>query len=83
MLPLGANLQKIKNGQRTYAITPHLPGGFVTPERLELYAHIARKYSGVLKITSAQRIMITNLKAEEDVYKRQSFGCLGEVSGGT
>ncbi len=65
MLPLGANLQKIKNGQRTYAITPHLPGGFVTPERLELYAHIARKYSGVLKITSAQRIMITNLKAED------------------
>lgn len=23
------NLQKIKNGKRTYAITSHIPGGFV------------------------------------------------------
>lgn len=65
MLPKGANLQKIRNGEKTYAITPHLPGGFVKPEVLEKYAHVARKYGGVLKLTSAQRIMITGLKAEE------------------
>ncbi|MBM7867684.1 DUF1858 domain-containing protein [Heliobacterium gestii] len=65
MIPTGANLQKIRNGKRTYAITPHLPGGFVKPEILRKYADVAEKYGGVLKLTSAQRIMITGLKAEE------------------
>lgn len=65
MLPKGANLQKIHNGRRTYAVTPHLPGGFVKPEVLEKYAYIARKYNGILKLTSAQRIMITGLNAED------------------
>ncbi len=65
MLPKGANLQKIRNGTRTYAVTPHLPGGFVKPEVLEKYAHVAREYGGTLKLTSAQRIMITGLKAED------------------
>ena len=23
------NLQKIRNGKRTFAITPHIPGGFI------------------------------------------------------
>jgi hybrid cluster-associated redox disulfide protein len=64
MLPKGANLQKIHNGKKTYAITPHLPGGFIKPDVLEKYAYVARKYSGTLKLTSAQRIMITGLKAE-------------------
>jgi hybrid cluster-associated redox disulfide protein len=65
MLPKGANLQKIRNGNKTYAVTPHLPGGFVKPEVLEKYAYVARKYGGTLKLTSAQRIMITGLKAED------------------
>lgn len=65
MLPKGANLQKIRNGNKTYAVTPHLLGGFVKPETLEKYAQVARKYEGTLKLTSAQRIMITNLKAED------------------
>jgi hybrid cluster-associated redox disulfide protein len=65
MLPKGANLQKIYNGKKTYAITPHLPGGFIKPDVLEKYAHVARKYNGILKLTSAQRIMITGLKAED------------------
>lgn len=65
MLPKGANLQKIRNGKKTYAITPHLPGGFIKPEVLEKYAHVARKYNGILKLTSAQRIMITGLNAED------------------
>lgn len=59
------NLQKIKNGVRTYAITPHIPGGFVTPDTLIKIAEVAKKYRGVLKLTSGQRILITNLKEED------------------
>ncbi|MBX7310866.1 NAD(P)/FAD-dependent oxidoreductase [Clostridium chauvoei] len=55
------NIQKVRDGVRKYGITPHLPGGFVTPEMLEKIAAVARKYNGVLKITSGQRILITNL----------------------
>jgi len=60
----GGNLQKIKNGKRTYGITPHILGGFVTPDKLIRIAEVAKKYKGVLKITSGQRILITNLKEE-------------------
>jgi len=71
MLPKGANLQKIRDGKKTYAITPHLPGGFIKPELMRKYADVAEKYHGVLKLTSAQRIMITGLKGEdiENVWK--------------
>ncbi|QJW47209.1 DUF1858 domain-containing protein [bacterium BFN5] len=65
MLPKGANLQKIRDGKKTYAITPHLPGGFIKPDAMRKYADVAEKYHGVLKLTSAQRIMITGLKAED------------------
>lgn len=65
------NLQKIKNGKRTYAITPHIPGGFVLPETLIKIGEVAKKYNAVLKITSGQRILITNLKEEdlESIWK--------------
>ncbi|CEP45098.1 NAD(P)/FAD-dependent oxidoreductase [Paraclostridium sordellii] len=65
------NLQKIKDGKRTYAITPHIPGGFVLPDTLIKIADVAKKYNGVLKLTSGQRILITNLKQEdlEDIWK--------------
>lgn len=65
MLPKGANLQKIRDGKRTYAITPHLPGGFIKADIMRKYADVADKYKGVLKCTSAQRIMITNLQSED------------------
>lgn len=61
-----ANLQKIRGGKRTYGITPHIPGGFITPEQLIKIGNVAKKYHAALKITSGQRILITNLK-EEDV----------------
>jgi NAD(P)H-nitrite reductase large subunit len=65
------NLQKIRDGKRTFAITPHIPGGFTNPETLEKIAAVSRKYNGVIKITSGQRIMITNLKEEDlfDIWK--------------
>ncbi|MDU2065740.1 MAG: DUF1858 domain-containing protein [Sporomusaceae bacterium] len=74
MLPKGANLQKIRNGKRTYAITPHIPGGFVKPEFLRKLADVAEKYHGVLKCTSAQRIMITSLQAEDIESAWQELG---------
>lgn len=61
-----SNLQKIRNGKRTYSITPHIPGGFVTIETMQKIVDVAKKYDAVIKITSGQRILITNLK-EEDI----------------
>lgn len=71
MLPKGANLQKIREGKRTYAITPHLPGGFIKPEIMQKYVDVTKKYGGTMKLTSAQRIMITGLAAEniENVWE--------------
>ena len=65
MLPKGANLQKIRDGKKTYAITPHWRGGFIKPDLMRKFAQVAETYHGVLKLTSAQRIMITGLKAED------------------
>src|SRR3712207_6580639 len=62
------NLQKVREGKRKYAITPHIPGGFITPENLERIAKVTKKYNGALKITSGQRILITNLE-EDDLPK--------------
>ena len=59
------NLQKIYNGKRKYGITPHIPGGFILPETLEKIARVAKKYNGVIKITSGQRILITNLEEKD------------------
>ena len=59
------NLQKIRNGRRTFAITPHIPGGFILPDDLIRIGEVAKKYKGVLKLTSGKRILITNLKEED------------------
>lgn len=60
-----ANLQKIRDGKRTYAITPHIPGGFISPDQLIKIGEVAKKYKAILKITSGQRILITNLELED------------------
>ena len=66
MQPKAATLQKINSeNEKFYAITPAIPGGLVEAEFLEKLAQIARKYQAILKVTSAQRIMITMLKAED------------------
>lgn len=59
------NLQKIRDGKRKFGITPHIPGGFISPDNLEKIAKVAKKYDGVLKITSGQRILITNLEESD------------------
>jgi len=58
-------LQKVRNGKRTYGITPRIPGGFATPEMLIKFAEVAKKYNGTLKITSGQRIAILGLEPED------------------
>lgn len=59
------NLQKVRDGKRTFGITPHIPGGFVTVEVMQKIVDVTKKYEGVLKITSGQRLLITNLKQED------------------
>ena len=61
MAQIAANLQRIKNGQRRYAITPRIPGGFIQPEQLQKYIDVANEFGAVLKLTASQRIMITNV----------------------
>lgn len=75
------NLQKVRNGRRTFAITPHIPGGFTTPDTLEKIAAVARKYKGVIKITSGQRIMITNLQESDLKTIWQELGMEPAIKG--
>lgn len=63
--PKYATLQKVRNEQRTFAITPRIPGGFITPELLTTIAEVAKKYNATLKMTSGQRIIILGLKGED------------------
>ena len=43
------NLQKIRNGKRTFAITPHIPGGFIKPEGLIKIGEVAKNTVEYLK----------------------------------
>lgn len=63
--PSFAVLQKVRNGERTFGITPRIPGGFITPKDLITIAKVAEKYNGQLKITSGQRIAILRIKPED------------------
>jgi NAD(P)H-nitrite reductase large subunit len=57
----------LQRDKETYAIAPHIPCGLVTPDMLEKFARVARKYNTAgLKITSAARIAIFGIK-EEDI----------------
>ena len=52
----------LQRDKKTYGIAPHLPCGLVTPEILETFADVARKYNvPTLKITSAARIALSEL----------------------
>jgi len=64
-LPKHAVLQKPRDGKRTYAITPRIPGGFITSDQLIHLSEVAKKYNGTIKLTSGQRIMIIGLQAED------------------
>lgn len=55
----------LQRDKETYAIAPHIPGGFVTPEQLRKICDIADKYQATLKLTSAQRIALIGIKEED------------------
>lgn len=65
MNPKYAVLQKVRGEKRTYAVTPRIPGGFISPEKLINIANVAQKYKGTIKITSGQRIVILGVQAED------------------
>ncbi|MCB2294621.1 NAD(P)/FAD-dependent oxidoreductase [Clostridium algoriphilum] len=65
MEPKYAVLQKVRNGKRTYGVTPHIPGGFITSKQLLKIAEVSEKYKGILKMTSGQRIAILGLEADD------------------
>jgi len=58
----GAILQR---DRETYAIAPHIPGGFTDTATLRKICDVADKYQLSLKITSAQRIAMIGAKEEE------------------
>ena len=37
------NLQKIRDGKRTYGITPHIPGGFITTDTMQKIVDVVKK----------------------------------------
>jgi NAD(P)H-nitrite reductase large subunit len=74
--PEGAILQR---DMRTYAVATHLPGGVVTPEDLELIAHVCRKYSiPMLKITSGQRIALSGIEPGDVAHVLSDLGPLAK-----
>jgi len=72
--PKHAVLQKVRDGKRTYAVTPHIPGGFITSKQLSKIAEVAQKYKGILKMTSGQRIAILGLQAQDVVKVWEELG---------
>jgi NAD(P)H-nitrite reductase large subunit len=67
MLKLGEKGAIPQRDNETFAIAPHIPCGFVTPELLRRIADTAEKYKAkAIKITGAARIAIVGLK-EEDI----------------
>jgi NAD(P)H-nitrite reductase large subunit len=64
ILEKGAILQR--DGD-TYAIAPHIPGGFIDVARFSRLVEVAEKYhAAAMKITSGQRIAILGIR-EEDI----------------
>jgi len=67
MLKLGEKGVIPQNQEDSYAIAPHIPCGFVTPEMLRKLADVSEKYNAkTIKITGAARIAIIGLK-EDDI----------------
>ncbi|MCL7413730.1 MAG: NAD(P)/FAD-dependent oxidoreductase [ANME-2 cluster archaeon] len=56
----------VQRDKETYAIAPHIPGGIMDVNTLRKIADVAEKYNATaVKITSAQRIALVGLRAED------------------
>lgn len=62
------NLQKIKDGKRTFAITPHIPGGFITADNLIKIGEVTKKIQGSFEVNF--RTKDTNNKPKRRRFKR-------------
>jgi len=62
ILEKGAILQR---DRESYAIAPHIPGGFTDSATLRKICDVADKYHASLKITSAQRIALMGVREED------------------
>lgn len=77
----GAVLQR---DGKTFAIAPHIPCGLVTPSLLRKIADVAERYNcQALKLTSAERIALIGVRAEDigaiwNELDMQPGGLLGE-----
>jgi nitrite reductase (NADH) large subunit len=55
-----ANMQK----DGTYSVVPRIPGGEITPDKLQVIAEVAREFGLYTKITGGQRIDLFGARAE-------------------
>jgi NAD(P)H-nitrite reductase large subunit len=63
LLEKGAIVQR---DRETYAIAPHIPGGFIDADKFRRLVNVAEKYNAAgMKMTSGQRIAIFGLKEED------------------
>jgi dissimilatory sulfite reductase (desulfoviridin) alpha/beta subunit len=96
IVPLGARwwtrTMGLKDGEKgvvlqrdreTYAVAPHVPCGVVTPDLLRKLADAAEKHGCLaMKITSAQRIALIGLRADQVDAVWQDLGMEpGQMSG--
>lgn len=56
-----ANLQK----DGSYSVVPRIPGGEITPQKLEVLAKVAQQYDLYTKITGGQRIDLFGARVEQ------------------
>jgi nitrite reductase (NADH) large subunit len=56
-----ANIQK----GGTYSVVPRIPGGEITPEKLEALGRIAKKYNLYCKVTGGQRIDMFGARVDQ------------------
>ena len=72
----------VQRDRRTYAITPHIPGGIVSAVTLRKIAAVAEKYCATIKVTSAQRLTIIGLEEEQlDAAWAELDGAMGYAIG--
>lgn len=56
----------IQRDRETYAVAPHIPGGFISVANFRTLVDAAEKYeAAALKMTSGQRIALVGLKEED------------------
>jgi NAD(P)H-nitrite reductase large subunit len=56
----------VQRDRKTYAVAPHIPGGFIGVDQFRRLVDTAEKFNAsVFKMTSGQRIAVVGLKAED------------------